>query len=971
MAISTTRKMLVTLSTIFAALIAGAFFRGNIKGEGPGIPSVSLNISPLSPNTDPGPSTLVGGATEPNGTQFVWADYMIEGPGSYRVYFDRHDNLNFHFLDRRGENVSIGLCEAGLEQIFATATLGAAAPLRLARHRSHIGLFQDGKLVISAFDDRLVRGSTGFRMLSKEPAISLKAEPRDDFRFADDFMIADNKAAQWRGNGDAKRGDFMVKSLKNPSMSANAFSYFGAGNNIHSVVGEPWWDYYRFEASMRGPVDGKIGLVFAYQDDKNYGLFRWSARKTDAAAADTGKRELVRVRNGQEEVLMQSPGGYTPDQWYTGLVRVTYSHVTISIDGHALAGSNDPYLAAGGAGVWCDFPLPAAPAADPKAQAFSVNSLNDLMKQYAVFDDVIIGSLDGFEDEFRTTGALAGGWLSGSGDWQCGAGELRVVPTSGAAKALIGDRRWTQYELECDVQPGSGAAGIVFLHRDEGNYYYATVDSNSALVLTRVADGRPEIVDSAVLPKTDKPNAKIRLKATVKHGYVNVLADQGTSVETFDPSAALTGRAGLLVNTGPGRMNNPSQFSRFRLSFLPEPEPLVTTNAIFEEEFTESWHEWTSPSSEWYPPLEPAVVEGRPVNLLWHRSQFPGDVELILEPREITEAKFELALSVGKDGQGRNNGYVFRYKTGDAPAGGSHMTSLQLFRQGEKVQEKLLPEEVRQLSSMSLRRCGKYIVGTVNGVPALSFCDKNPLMGSRVAFYTRGVTVRTEAAKIISDNFRNDLFSSAPVTWRTAGAAIAEVTNRWQCDPRWSFFSLKNDRKAGKPAVMWSKNLYSGDCTVEFYVGNKMEGERGTPYSYARDINVTICSDGTDLNKGYTFMFGGQGNAGSMIYRDGVEVKRSPARIPMDMNYHRHWYAVKIEKSGGTVTFRVDRFFGNTPHNELVYEDTKPLSGDHLAIWTYDHAIMLSRVRISGEGGTIMENPDWQPGPLKTPYDGK
>ena len=118
-------------------------------------------------------------------------------------------------------------------------------------------------------------------------------------------------------------------------------------------------------------------------------------------------------------------------------------------------------------------------------------------------------------------------------------------------------------------------------------------------------------------------------------------------------------------------------------------------------------------------------------------------------------------------------------------------------------------------------------------------------------------------------------------------------------------------------------------------------------------------------------MFGGHGNAGSMILRNGVEVRRHGARIPTDMNYHRYWFAYKVEKQGGRISFRVDRFFSDSKQSELVYEDEQPLQGDHVAIWTYDNAIMLSRVRISGDGGNVAEHPDWQPEPLKTPYDGK
>jgi hypothetical protein len=366
------------------------------------------------------------------------------------------------------------------------------------------------------------------------------------------------------------------------------------------------------------------------------------------------------------------------------------------------------------------------------------------------------------------------------------------------------------------------------------------------------------------------------------------------------------------------------------------------------------------------------MLDGKPRNTLWHRSQFPGDVELMVEPREITESNYQFGLSCSKDGQTKNNGYVFRYKATD-DKGGSGGVLVEILRQGERVKEKMLTDEVRQLSSLAIRRCGKYVVGLVNGRAVLYFRDENPLKGSKVAFYTQGVLIKTEAVRITSDHFHNDTFSGAPVSWRPAGAAVAEVTNRWQCDPRWSFFSLYNDRSRGKPAVLWSKHVYPGDVAVEFYFGNKMDASRGTPYSYARDVNVTIGSDGSDLRKGYTFSFGGNDNSCCYIMRDGVEVKRVPVRIPTTMDYHRHWFVFKAERQGNTIKFRVDQFFQNSEKRnsppEMVFEDSQPLTGDRIAIWTYDHAIMISKIRISGDGGDSIESPDFLAGPIKTVYD--
>ena len=73
--------------------------------------------------------------------------------------------------------------------------------------------------------------------------------------------------------------------------------------------------------------------------------------------------------------------------------------------------------------------------------------------------------------------------------------------------------------------------------------------------------------------------------------------------------------------------------------------------------------------------------------------------------------------------------------------------------------------------------------------------------------------------------------------WRV-GAGTWEVSNKWQCDPRWTFFSGRGDELA----VLWNKRPLYGDFTIEYYVGNKMDKLRGGKYEYARDMDITICA---------------------------------------------------------------------------------------------------------------------------------
>jgi hypothetical protein len=78
--------------------------------------------------------------------------------------------------------------------------------------------------------------------------------------------------------------------------------------------------------------------------------------------------------------------------------------------------------------------------------------------------------------------------------------------------------------------------------------------------------------------------------------------------------------------------------------------------------------------------------------------------------------------------------------------------------------------------------------------------------------------------------------------------------------------------------------------------------------------------------------------------------------------------AVRAEKRGDRLCLVVDRLPGEPPI-EMIFQDPAPLAGDRIAVWTYGHAVMLSRVRISGQGGTDYEDPGVQIEPPRTFYE--
>ncbi|MDA0839952.1 MAG: hypothetical protein O2857_19465, partial [Planctomycetota bacterium] len=292
------------------------------------------------------------------------------------------------------------------------------------------------------------------------------------------------------------------------------------------------------------------------------------------------------------------------------------------------------------------------------------------------------------------------------------------------------------------------------------------------------------------------------------------------------------------------------------------------------------------------------------------------------------------ALTLAGEGTSTQAGYQLRLQKRPA--------SLSLFRNGLSVSKQAI--EGTAFRNMKLSRQGEFILVYLDGKRVLSYRDGEPLRGNRVAFTTEQMKFDTASLSVFSRNLYSYNFQKAPGEWRQAGG-VWKVTNRWQCDPRWSFFSGESERVA----AIWNKRTFEGDLTLEFSAGIKMNSSKGQSYEYASDINATICADGSDLTSGYSFLFGGKGNSGTQIVRKTEIVAESPERIPVQV-LHRRWFAIKIQNRGGHLTLWID--------NRKILEYTVPLAGRKLALWTYNNGLMVSRVRISSESGRTMERPD-------------
>ena len=842
-----------------------------------------------------------------------------------RLLFCQQDSANYYFVEFTDRETWIGKVQLGMEAPIGARGGSAMGPdtsreVIVKRRDLAIKVYVDGAPVATALDDTFSAGGVLLgQPVGSGSADAFRVQSVGDIVFGDDFMRAATAEGQW----SAPSGKWEVATLKNPGLSSNAFSFVGratADGPAVAVTGHWFWDDYAFQISCQPTGSKTIGVLAYYRGPDDYYAFRWSAA---AEGGRAGKKQLVRRRGGEEVILAEAVGGYSEGQWYRLLISVQGDEIATAIDDNAIFRVRDPLLCCGQIGVLTEGP------------------------GSACFDDVYVVSGRSLADSFEEPGT-GGRWLELGGTWEAKGGEQSrmVARSDGRGKAICGADRWGGYQYGIDLAEWRrGNIGLCAHYQGEGDYYLLRWQPGRKKVqLIMMAGGVETVLGEKDWAGPD--DFPCRFSLDLSEGLVRGYAGGKLLVDALMGTGPLNGRVGLLAE------NAHAAFDNLRVSFRPPPEPLLTVNKVFAGE--NSMAEWSRSESDWIahhakdagagpePGNGGGVVAGQdqtPHHLYWHRVDFIGDCGLEASLRgEDRDAVGDgsYALTLAGDGESEFSGYTLTLRNGPRRV-------LSLRRNGKVVS----PERdvAAEPGSMKLGRVGRYVMGYIDGRRILSFRDPEPLTDQRAAFGTDREGFDTANLTVYSPNLWAYNFHRAPVEWRQAGG-VWQVTNRWQCDPRWSFFSGESDGVA----AIWSKRLFEGDLTLEFTASIKMDGARGSGYDYATDINATICADGEDLTTGYSFLFGGRGNSGTQIVRRSEVVKESRVRLPQSV-MHRRWFNIKIRKLGSLLTFWIDN------SKVLEYDDPAPLEGRRLALWTHKNGLMVARVRISSESGRQMEPP--------------
>jgi len=859
-----------------------------------------------------------------------------------RLLLNVQDPANYYFVELTEQGTRIGKVESGLEADLGSHSsqglrLDGLNKVVLKRRYDLIEVILNDTVVARAEDESFHGGQIGAGVLADSARVRLGApQPCDPIYFADDFMKTAAEERGWATVG----GTWRVATIRNPSLSSNAFYFVGNARRrtlpATAVRGERFWDNYRFRVACASFGTEDVGIYFYYRDQKNYYLFRWNA--ATQGRGRRARKQLIKCWHGEKTVLGEAPGGYQPRVWYELAAEVVGSRIRTFIDGHEVFNVTDEDLCLGQIGLYTGTPYPTT----------------------AHFDDVLVQSARSFEEDFAT--AAAGRWRPLHGSWERRERDGRhfyLVSAERPAKAISGGSRWRNYTLSATIRlpaalsPAS-EVGLVAHYLDETNFaLFAWRPAAGTARLEGLVDGEQEACERLKAPRAP-PSTSHLLELTWRQSVVTARLDGRAVASAWVPNLP-NGKTGLYASAVKGLA-----FENVHVAFPLPPEPVLTAHEVFAREHT--MEIWAGAASDWENTYE--AIDGQQVKARWHRADFFGNATVEVELKEAAakaaasrHGRRACHLVLGAKAKRVRSGYSFVLSWPGSD--GSADLRATLTRGGHMVRERLLKLDV-PVKRLRIQRLGDHLVASLNQEPILAFRDPQPLNGCHAGCATVNLTIPKEDVNVFSDNVKVYTFSRASNDWRPA-AGTWMTTNRWECDPRWSFFCGIPDNTM--LAAIWNKRAFEGDVSVEFAVGPKMDNTRGGGnYRYARDFNVTMCADGRHISSGYSFLFGGWDDTTTAITRRGRIVARSSYVIPRSSNIHRRWFYVKVEKRGSTLTYWID---GN---RILSYTDPAPLRGNRIAIWSWDCAIMVSRVRLCAATIKGKEPPGTPSGPCRTIY---
>ncbi|MBT4815741.1 MAG: hypothetical protein HON70_08590 [Lentisphaerae bacterium] len=810
---------------------------------------------------------------------------------------------------------------------------------------THWLLYLDGRLNASfpapflASADVLVSGG------APAPAdAAFRFQPISEIVFNSDFMIEEGASGQlypwtvrsgeWRIHTTLdealQRPESRLERVQSrpptPDKSPNFYCLKGKGSSSVITTGHPFYDIYRFESSVQ-LNDGSAGLVFHYIDPKNFYAFSLSLFPSPH---ESGFLTVWQMVDGRRFELGRVRTELFIGQWYRLGVRLSHDTICCLLDGSPAIERRRPLPPGGRIGLFVD-------TTDHEVR----------------FDDVSVRQshslrLETAEDIAFSTWLKEGKWRGvqaavPSSSPHSSEAVLSVDRTPTPSRIIFGRSHHVDVSLQAEFETrGQGAAvGLLFGYQGEGHPWYRFSATRQGDLISyrlrevtqegdRVLDGWDQRMG---VSSCEELLWRVGLGARADAEGQFELSCDGETVLMCPVPAPVRGGGGLFVGEGTAAQ---VRGLTYRLGDLPDFVESQQRNKVYEQD--SFMKHWASPAGQWI-----HDEEGH----LWHKGDFLGDFDIQVP------AVADGALVVGvPDGQLdgpvilRFTGGELELSTGLTPGNPDRVSRHQLPAGGTPTDER---------ARVTLRRRG-YCVRLITGGAVLAAHRlPAPLRGSRVRVEGLSLDDMQETS-VARHNVWDDYFEEAPAKWLINGGTW-QVINRFQCTPSWSH--MVGESGSGL-AALWSKYVFRGDVTLEFYAGM-----RHGWYARAGDLNCTIAADTASPDAGYTVTCTewdrDHSQNWSTLYRRGRAMDRSDAYLvprSRDGNVrkfynplithgqrpiHGAWYYIKFRRVGRRLEYYFD--------NQLVFsqDEDAPLTEGMVGLWTFMNSMTVARVRVTFE----------------------
>lgn len=826
-------------------------------------------------------------------------------------YLSEKEFLYFSLQQNRAALVRV---RDGREQVMDKADVGYllkerwSAPLRIQKTSSQIRVFWDSAPLAAASLPPDLSQSPGYLGLAATTGTIRFSHPRiqpvDRIHFRDDFMRSSLSNGDWA----FLAGQWSLNAMLGPETSTNPFRCLGQGAEALCLAGYSFWDRYRFSVCLQALDGAACGIVFGYRNPATYYLFRWFQETGEKA-----RFQLIRRENGSPKLLGENQGLRRLRQWYQLSAEVLDGRIRVSVDDASVFDIAEDHLHSGRIGLYTE------------------------SQTGTLFDDVSVSSQWFFRDDFQKQSAPDRFWDAHGKGWVLGFRTAWELSSSNGTAYHSGRRPgWLQLKpdppdpcrIKVRIRSSDGRAGLAFGAPADPAAWACWLEAGR-LVIGSPASSSARLLAEVAIPKAKK--WQWRELEMERHGNRMTFHSGNSPAIRATPTtaAAVSGPLSLWTEGSAS-----TSFDDFTVEALPSPEPLPLTHRIFQNYV--DMDNWAKSASIWQP--RTVALENNLLTGMQHAGDFFGDLAIEFPLPENAPAGSAVAAFLAVEGEER----PFAVAGWVPTAEGLSRLVLQAGQAAPRCVEFPGSNAAAAPAALRLELAGLEIRASAGASELFSPLPQGKIAGAvRCGFASAGLSLSADQVRLFSGQVIDDMFEHAFVEWEARGGEWG-VTNRWICSPQYSWMG------GHSPAVaaLWSKRAFSGDQTIEYFAGIKMDLAGPPYYSRRADLNLTICGDGENLDSGYAFIFGGWNNTSTRLIRKGQVVAATNAALfpggGHDAIHHR-WFHVKMTRRASKVNCSID--------GKLIFEfdDPEPIPGGHVAFWTWKNGMIVARVRAAAQ----------------------